>query len=386
MLDVNKILADNIYIFGAGNYGKCVYYELLHERKNVISFIDNDESKNGKYILNGVRCVFPFEASTNKVEKSAIIIANRKPDVRAEIHRQVDELGFKEIYEYGEKECSAVPMKLTDEEYIRMRWAQHMGDRSLDLHNPSTFNEKIQWLKLFDRNPLYTTLVDKYAVKRWVTERIGEEYIIPTLGVWERFDDIDFEALPDSFVLKCTHDSGSIVFCQNKRKFNQSLAKKKLEKSLSRNYFWESREWQYKNVLPRIIAEPLLIDENGKDLMDYKVQNFDGIPKFIQVDFDRFSDHKRNLYDCDWNYIPVTILYPTSSEHIIEKPKCLDKMLQLASKLSSGLPYVRTDFYIIGEKIYFGEMTFHHGSGFEKITPFEFEEKMSTWMKLPKIK
>lgn len=268
-----------------------------------------------------------------------------------------------------------------DELYLKIVYGL-IFKKKLDLDTPKTFNEKLQWLKLHDRQPQYTTMVDKYEAKKYVAGKIGEEYIIPTLGVWDSFDNIDFGRLPDQFVLKCTHDSGGLVICKDKSRFDVQAAKEKIEQCLKRNFYWLGREWPYKNVKPRIIAEKYMTDESGVELKDYKVFNFDGEPKLIQVDYDRFVEHKRNLYGTDWQYIEVSIQYPTDAGHQIDKPKQLEKMLQMARRLSAGIPHVRTDFYCIDDKIYFGELTFYHESGFGKFTPESFGEEMGKWLKL----
>lgn len=255
----------------------------------------------------------------------------------------------------------------------------------LHLKHPVSFNEKLQWLKLYDHKPEYTTMVDKYAVKQYVAAKIGggEEYIIPTLGVWEHFDDIDFDKLPDKFVLKCTHDSGGLVICRDKSKFDKEAARKKLEKCLKRNYFLYGREWPYKNVPPRIIAEKYMVDESGVELKDYKIFCFHGVPKIIEVDFNRFVGHKRNLYTTSWELIDLEICYPSDENFKIAKPEHLEKLLQLATVLSQDIPHIRTDFYVINGKIYFGELTFCHGSGFEKFIPEEWDKIFGDWLKLP---
>lgn len=211
----------------------------------------------------------------------------------------------------------------------------------------------------------------------------GEEYIIPTLGVWEHFDDIDFDKLPDKFVLKCTHDSGGLVICRDKSKFDKEAARKKLEKCLKRNYFLYGREWPYKNVPPRIIAEKYMVDESGVELKDYKIFCFHGVPKIIEVDFNRFVGHKRNLYTTSWELIDLEICYPSDENFKIAKPEHLEKLLQLATVLSQDIPHIRTDFYVINGKIYFGELTFCHGSGFEKFIPEEWDKIFGDWLKLP---
>ncbi len=271
---------------------------------------------------------------------------------------------------------------MSDEQYIRILYRM-IFKRKLNLGNPQTFNEKLQWLKLHDHNPLYTRLVDKYEVKQYVADLIGEEYIIPTLGVWNSIDEVDFDSLPNQFVLKCTHDSGGLVICRNKNKLDVNATKKKLKKSLNQNFFYFGREWPYKNVKPRIIAEKYMTDESGTELKDYKIFNFDGKPKLIQVDYDRFVKHKRNLYSTDWKYIEAAIQYPTDPKHHIERPKQLDKMLSIARVLSAGISHVRTDLYCIDNRIYFGELTFYHESGLGKFTPEILDEKMGEWIKLP---
>lgn len=275
--------------------------------------------------------------------------------------------------------------KMVNPEFVLKKMFKKRMGYSLDLENPKTFNEKLQWLKLHDHNPLYTTMVDKYAVKKYVAEKIGEQYIIPTLGVWEHFDDIDFDELPNQFVLKCTHDSGSIVVVPDKSKMDKVAAKKKLENGLRYNYYYWGYEWPYKNVPPRIIAEKFMVDESGVELKDYKVFNFDGIPKAIQVDYDRFTNHKRNIYDAEWKYIDMSIEYPTDANHQIAKPKNLEKMLELAGKLSEGIPHARTDFYVINDAIYFGEITFYHGAGLEHFVPEKYDGVFGEWIKLPNV-
>lgn len=271
---------------------------------------------------------------------------------------------------------------LNDYTFLKMKYRLVVG-KKLDLKKPKTFNEKLQWLKLYDRNPLYTTMVDKYEAKKYVASIIGEEYIIPTLGVYNHFDEIDFDKLPNQFVIKCTHDSGGLVIVKDKKNLNIKEAKKKIEKCLKRNFFYSGREWPYKNVKPRIIIEKYMVDESQKELKDYKVFNFDGKAKIIQVDFDRFIEHKRNLYDTDWKYIEAVIQYPTDKNVKIDKPKSLNKMLELAEKLSKNIPHVRADFYSIDDKIYFGELTFYHESGFGKFNPEEFGEELGAWINLP---
>jgi hypothetical protein len=269
-----------------------------------------------------------------------------------------------------------------DEKYLKIKYFLRVG-KKLDLHNPKTFNEKIQWLKLYDRNPLYTKLVDKYAVRDYVEKTIGMEYLISLLGVYNNFSNIDFSSLPDQFVLKPNHTSGDVFICKDKSKINFKELKRDVDQWLKKNYFWLHREWPYKNVIPNIICEKYMVDESNIELKDYKIHCFNGIPRLIQVDFGRFSNHRRNLYTSDWNYIEASILYPNDPNTIIEKPENLDQLLDIAKNLSNPFPYVRVDLYLVKAKIYFGELTFHHGAGYEKFTPHELENKMGEWIKLP---
>ncbi|MCH5250055.1 MAG: glycosyl transferase [Lachnospiraceae bacterium] len=253
----------------------------------------------------------------------------------------------------------------------------------LNIDNPKTFNEKLQWLKLYNRKPEYTRMVDKYEVKQFVEERIGRGYTIPTLGVWDFFDEIDFDKLPERFVLKCTHDSGSIVIVDDKKNFDKEKAERTLNRALDMNFFWIGREWPYKNVKRKIIAEPYLCDSFGRELMDYKLFCFQGKVKMIEVDFDRFTNHKRNLYNRDWEYMPFRMMYPTVPEQIIEKPNRLSEMIAIAEKLSSAIPHVRIDFYIIDDKPIVGEMTFFPDCGIGAFEPAEWDEKLGDWIILP---
>ncbi len=276
--------------------------------------------------------------------------------------------------------------KISDERFLKYSFRAYQ-DRKLDLENPKSFNEKLQWLKIYDRKDEYTTLTDKYLVREYVKEKIGEKYLIPLLGVWDNAKDIDFDSLPDEFVLKCNHDSGSVVICKDKKTFDKKKAIKKLNKALEIQYFRKSREWNYKNIERKIIAERLMKNNDGEqELTDYKYFCFDGEPKFIQVDTGRFTDHVRNFYDPDWNFIDVKNGCKNDSSIIVPEPKQHKEMLELARKLSLGMAHVRVDFYISNEEILFGELTFHHGGGFMKVEPYEYDLKWGEYLKLPKVK
>ena len=273
-----------------------------------------------------------------------------------------------------------VPDKL----YLQMVFRLKMG-YSLNLDSPKTYNEKIQWLKLYNRNPLYTTLVDKYAVKKWVSDKIGVEHVIPTVGVWKNAKDIDFDSLPNQFVLKTTNGGGGdVIICKDKSKLNKDNTIKLLNKGLKRSLYCEHKEWQYKNIIPQIIAEKYMEDESG-ELRDYKFFCFDGKVKALFIATDRLKeneDTKFDFFDRDFNHLAITNGHP-NARVTPQKPKMYNEMLGIAEKLAEGFPHVRVDLYETGEKIYFGEMTFSHHSGLCPFSPNEWDYKFGEWLKLP---
>ena len=255
--------------------------------------------------------------------------------------------------------------------------------KRLRLKNPQTYSEKLQWLKLHEGDPIYTRMVDKAEAKKYVTEIIGEEYIIPTYGVWNHFDEIDFDKLPDQFVLKTTHDSGGVIICKDKKTLDKNAAKVKLEKSLKNDYYYTSKEWPYKNVVPRIIAEKYMEDESG-ELCDYKLFCFDGKMKALFIATDRFTsgeETKFDFFDENFNHLPFTNGHPNATKPI-KKPESFQQMKDLAEKLSQKIPHVRVDFYCTNGKIYFGELTFFHWGGFKRFEPEEWDFKFGEWFKL----
>lgn len=252
--------------------------------------------------------------------------------------------------------------------------------------NPQTFNEKLQWLKIHDRKSLYTTLVDKYEVKKYVADKIGEAYVIPTIGVWEHFDDIDFSKLPNQFVLKCTHDSGGLVIVKDKRQLDLDAVRKKIESSLKQNFYWQSREWPYKNVKPRIIAEQYMEDKETGELRDYKFFCFNGTPQYLFIASDRSkgkSEVKFDYFDIDFNRMPMRQAVHPNSTYEITRPKRFDEMIELASNLSKDLIQVRIDLYEINGKVYFGEYTFFHHGGFVPFIPSECDLEWGEKIFLP---
>ena len=282
--------------------------------------------------------------------------------------------------------------KLTKTPFLRMlpdRYAisiiyHNVFGHPINLKNPKSFNEKLQWLKLYNRKPEYSKMVDKAAVKEYVAGIIGYEYIIPTLGVYDTFDSIDFDALPNQFVLKTTHGGGNtgVVICKDKASLDIISARIKLEKSLRTDTYIVGREWPYKNVKPRIIAEKYIEDQTG-DLRDYKLMCFNGNVKCSFVCSNRSSNAgvQVTFFDRDWNILPFEREHPHRTD--ITKPSNYETMVRLAEKLSKNIPFVRVDFYDVAGKVYFGELTFFPGGGFEKFQPEEWDYKLGSWLNLP---
>lgn len=274
---------------------------------------------------------------------------------------------------------------ISDELYLKAYYYNIFG-KKLNLQEPRTFNEKLQWLKLYDRQPKYTAMVDKYMAKKYVADIIGEKYIIPTYGIWEKFDDIDFEILPKQFVIKCTHDSAGLVIVEDKKFFNAEDAKKKINYCLNRNFYYSGREWPYKNCKPRIIIEKYMSCVD-KDLPDYKIHCFNGEPRLILVCRNRFkkTGMTEDFFSEKWEHLSVVRSNHPNSPKEIEKPVLLEEMLELAKKLSVNIPFLRVDFYTVDGKIYFGELTFFPASGLEKYEPEEWDETFGDWLTLPAL-
>ena len=279
---------------------------------------------------------------------------------------------------------------MSDEAYIKMVYRIHFGVYP-DLEHPKTYNEKLNWLKLHDRQPKYTDIVDKYTVKQYISRIIGTEYVVPTLGVWDRFEDIDFDALPNQFVLKCTHDSGGLVICRDKSKLNKAKARRKINSSLKRNYYWTGREWPYKDVKPRIIAEPYLEEHNcmypnhvdANILTDYKFFCFNGIPKVMYIAKDIGIGPESDYFDMDFVHLPIIMDGDSFAPVPPVKPKHFEKMKEIAAVLSRNIPHIRVDFYCVDDKLYVGELTFFHSSGMCHIYPEEWDYKLGEWIATP---
>lgn len=276
--------------------------------------------------------------------------------------------------------------RVPDERYLRWMFWARMGTR-LDLEDPQTFNEKLQWLKLYNRKPEYTVMVDKYKVRDYVAQIIGAEYLIPLLGVWDDPEEIDFDALPRQFVLKCNHNSGlGMCICKDKDALDIPKVKRELKKGLRQDYYMTGREWPYKNVPRKIICEKFMTDGNHNDLIDYKVHCFHGEPKFILACSDRFSTDglREDFYDLDWKLMDVMRPKHPNSEIGVQPPSKLAEILELAKTLAKKTPFVRVDFYEIGGRVYFGELTFFPGSGMEDFSPIVWDYKLGEYVELKK--
>ena len=272
--------------------------------------------------------------------------------------------------------------KISDEEFIKQLYKNAFG-KELNLDNPTTFNEKLNWLKLNCKNPIATKCADKYEVRQYIKEKGYSEILNDLLGVYESVEEIDINKLPDKFVLKATHGSGWNLIVKDKNKLNWTAWKLIMKSWLKQNFYYYGREYVYKNIKPRIICEKYLEDSN-QELLDYKIYCFNGTPKFIQIDVDRFTNHTSNYYDTYWN--EMSFQYDDeNSGRVIEKPKNLDRMLDIAKVLSKEFEHVRVDFYEVDGRLYFGELTFFTASGTAKFNPEEYDEKIGGWLELKDI-
>lgn len=273
---------------------------------------------------------------------------------------------------------------ISDATYLKMLYKERMG-KKINLKNPQTFNEKLNWLKLYDRKDIYTTMVDKFEAKQYVAKLIGDSYIIPTIGKWDKFDDIDFENLPDKFVLKCTHDSGGLAICRDKKTFDREAARNKINRSLKHNFYYATREWPYKNVKPRIIAEEYLENIKDRGLIDYKFFCFNGIPKFIYISegLENHATASISFLDMDFERTNFKRKDYKEYEKLPDKPKNFEKMKELAMILSKNVAFLRVDFYEVNDKIFFSELTFYPCSGFIPFEPEKYDLIIGNMLELP---
>ena len=271
---------------------------------------------------------------------------------------------------------------IPDKLYLKIMYRIKTG-RTLHIDHPNTYSEKLNWLKIYDRNPLYTKLVDKYAVREYVKEKIGEDYLFPLIGVWNRFEDIDFDMLPNRFVLKCTHDFGSVIIVNDKSKFNVEDAKRSINSELKYNFYYRGREWAYKDVKPRVIAEKNM-QEGDVRLVDYKFFCYGGKVKYVFIAQGRGTDLRFDFFDRDYNHLDVTNGVP-NADIIPVKPPCYDEMIRIAEKLAHGINNVRVDLYDIEGRVYFSEMTFYHNGGMVAFEPYEVDVMMGKYFILRKF-
>lgn len=385
-----------IGIFGAGGLGKNVAYDLLKSAGCRIDFYfdnnvppgtiirDNIKVKGLKYLYDNKENIKIFLAVG--VQHRNIIVSQLNVHGIKSIF-PIDSKIYAQVMESVDKADDIVKARyhaLYDNKvYLAEKFRKATG-YDLNLENPQTFNEKLQWLKLYNHNNAYTAMVDKLNAKKYVADKIGDKYVIPLLGVWDSFEDIDFTKLPKQFVLKCTHDCGSVILVENKDELNQKVAKLKLNAALDTNYYWMGREWPYKNVKRKIIAEPYM--ESPRYMTDYKFLCFQGKVKMIFTCTERFEEGglKVTFFDLDWKKQHFERHYPISTKKI-DKPKNLELMIKLAEELSEGIPFVRVDLYEIKGQVYFGEMTFFPGGGMEEFRPEEWDMRLGQWIELPPI-
>ena len=256
--------------------------------------------------------------------------------------------------------------------------------RDLNLDKPKRFTEKLQWLKLYKSTHKYWRYADKYEVRKYISNTIGKSYLIPLIGVYDSVDEIDFDKLPNQFVLKCTHDSGTTIICRDLKTLDINHTKKVLTRALGKNYFHKSCEVQYKNIKPRIVCEEFISQGNSEIPLDYKFFCFQGQPKYVQVDLNRFVEQERIIFDMDWNMAPFSIKFINSDKRIAV-PSQFDKMKSIAKKLTKIFPFVRVDLYEINNKVYFGELTFIHGSGFERFYPDKYDVLIGNYIDLDSL-
>lgn len=278
---------------------------------------------------------------------------------------------------------SGIMRFVPDSIFLRCQYRTEVGE-PLNLRSPRNYNEKLQWLKLHDRNPAYTALVDKYAVKDYIREILGEEYTVPALGVWDSFDRIDWDALPDRFVLKCTHDSAGLVICRDKATFDREKAREKLSRCLKRNFYYSGREWPYKHVKPRILAETYLEDSRLQELRDYKFFTFHGEPKIMHLVSNRQNPDEEtwgDFFDMEFRHLDLTMGH-NNAPVCPEKPVNFEKMKAFAAKLAGDIPHVRVDFYEVNGQLYFGELTFFQDSGFAEVEPKHWNDTLGSWITL----
>lgn len=378
---LNSVQNRNVYIRGTKERGIRIgaYLDTMHFAFK--GYIDIDNSNWNKEIWDNHLCYPPSIVSKGDV----VLIAVGNKHVCNDIKNELDIQGIKSYIITGDivEVCN---YKTNDEIFIKAYFQMFMG-YPIDLENPKTLCEKLQWLKLYDRRPEYSGMVDKYEVKKYVADLIGKEHVIPSYGVWDSFDEIDFEHLPEQFMLKCTHDSGTFCIVKSKGLFDKDAAKKKFDDALKKNYFYSGyREWPYRDVKPRIIAEKY-IDCLGKpDSIEYKMTCSYGKVCFVTIctgiAHDEFEKRTNDSFDVNFVHMPWYVNYKNSKKKL-KKPKEWNELIRFSEKLSQNIPYVRVDCYVVDGQIYFGELTFYTWAGFMHFTPTEWDSKLGNIIELP---
>lgn len=362
-----------IYIFCVGRLG-FVFAHYCMKKGNSVVFLDNDKTKQNKTIL-GYQCISPKEAD---VDVECFIASCQKTTIDS-IVKQCNALGFRNVRVVDSMLCDKYKSSISDEEYVSYFFYSAMGYEA-DLNNPKTFNEKLQWLKLNNKQEKYTVLADKDGVKDYVANIIGKDYIVPTIGVYDSYDQIDWKCIPNKFVMKCTHDSGSTIVCNDIESFDHSIARRKMETALDIDYYLVGREYPYHNIPRKIIIERNLSVNNQRPI-DYKFLCFNGVVKCLFVTTERGTKQglKMTFFDREWNRLPFERHYPIA-DYPIHKPDRFDDMIHIAETLSKDMPFVRVDLYEIDGRIYFSEFTFFPGGGIEEFSPFEWDLKLGEWI------
>jgi hypothetical protein len=376
------IYAGGVVVFGAGNLGKWTAFILRNSGISGIYCFDNDSKKWGLKLFDCLYCERPRLIG----RRLPVLIAIENREFKREIGEQCLKLGYEQIYEVDATRLRKETDHLSDKEYLELLFYLRIG-KELNINCPKTFNEKLQWLKLYDQNPKYIRMTDKLEAKEYVAEIIGEKYIIPTLGKWDKFEEVDFKNLPNEFVLKCTHDSGSATIITDKDRIDYQCLKLKYENALCTNHYKVGREWVYKDIKPRIIAEKYLGNANRYkgDIVDYKLMCFNGKVKCSFTCTERFLGKdklKVTFYDEDWVKLPFERHYAADTGGL-NKPSSYNEMVKLAEQLAQDIPFARIDFYEMDKQPYFGEITLYPGSGFEEFTPAEWDRKLGDWLELP---
>ncbi|MBR4669521.1 MAG: glycosyltransferase [Butyrivibrio sp.] len=370
------------FIFGAGHDARYVVANAFlakNEEYDGVIVSSKEDNPDRLYFLT----VYSVEEAVNKFGRNIEVTLGVSKQYKDAVKEILCDHGITNVVEpdrFSLRFNDYPDVSMTD--YLQA-WFFAVTGKMLDWENLRTYDEKIQWLKIFDCTDKKRDLADKYKVREFIKEKIGDKYLIPIYGTWKHFRDIEFDTLPQSFVLKCNHGSGWNEIVYDKKNIDMDDLNSKFESWLRCDYAdTPGLELQYKGIDPLIIAEKLLEDDSG-DVRDYKFFVFDGQVKMIQVDINRLSNHKRNIYTPEWEYIPVSIHYPSAPEVVVERPKCLSKMIEIAETLGEGFIHVRVDLYLVNGNIFFGEMTFTHGNGIEVFNPEEFGLKMGNWIKIP---